>query len=84
MSETIDPKVLTKYMREYADQQLQKEAIVDVQKSVIESASDKLGIEKGKFKELADLYFMYEYKPEKFEKVEAKAESVDLIKNLGG
>ena len=78
----IDVKQLKKYAQEYSDAQLEKEAQADLQKSVIESASEALGIEKADFRQYADLYYKRTYQPEKFEKVEGMLDKVDVIRNL--
>lgn len=78
----IDVKQLKKYAQEYSDAQLEKEAQVDLQKSIIESASEKLDMDKAEFRQYADLYYKKNYKPEAFEKIEGMAEKVDVIKGL--
>lgn len=78
----IDVKQLKKYAQEYSDAQLEKEAQADLQKSIIESASEVMGLDKAEFRQYADLYFKKNYKPEAFEKIEGMAEKVDVIKGL--
>lgn len=78
----INVKDLKKYAQEYSDAQLEKEAQADLQKSIIESASEVMGLDKGEFRQYADLYFKKNYKPEAFEKIEGMAEKVDVIKGL--
>ena len=78
----INTKELKKYAQEYADAQLEKEAQADLQKSIIESASESLGMDKAEFRQYADLYYKHVYKPELFQKVEGMAEKVDVIKGL--
>lgn len=78
----INTKEFTKYMTEWSDAQLEKESQVDLQKSIVETASDKLQMDKAEFRQYADLYFKKNYKPEAFSKVEGMAEKVDVIKGL--
>ena len=82
MTDVINAKDLKKYAVEYADAQLEKEAQADLQKSVIETAAEKLGMSKGDFKQYADLYYKCVYKPEAFAKIEDMAEKADVVKNL--
>lgn len=78
----INTKELKKYAQEFADAQLEKEAQADLQKSIIESASESMGIDKADFRQYADLYYKKNYKPELFEKIEGLGEKVDVIKGL--
>jgi len=78
----INVKDLKKYAQEWSNSQLEKESQGDLQKSIVETASEKLGIEKVDFRQYADLYFKLTYKPELFEKIEGMAEKVDVIKGL--
>lgn len=78
----INTKELKKYAQEFSDAQLEKEAQADLQKSIIESASEKLDMDKTEFRQYADLYYKKNYKPEAFEKIEGMAEKVDVIKGL--
>ena len=78
----VNVKELKKYAQEWSDSQLEKEAQGDLQKSIVETASEKLGIEKADFRQYADLYYKLTYKPELFSKIEGMAEKVDVIKGL--
>lgn len=78
----INTKDLTKYMTEWSNAQLEKESQADLQKSIVETASEKLGMEKAEFRQYADLYYKKNYKIEAFEKIEGMAEKVDVIKGL--
>lgn len=83
MEETvINVKELKKYLVEFSDARLEEEAQKDLMKSIVETASEKLDIDKAKFKEYATLYFLRVYKPEAFAKQEAKVESLEVIKSL--
>ena len=78
----INTKDLTKYMTEWSNAQLEKESQADLQKSIVETASEKLDMEKVEFRQYADLFYKKNYKPDAFSKVEGMAEKVDVIKGL--
>lgn len=78
----IDTKQLKKYATEYSDAQLEKEAQGDLQKSIIETAAESLGMEKAEFRQYADLFYKKVYKPEVFAKAEAMGEIVEVVKSL--
>ena len=67
---------------EWSNAQLEKEAQSDLQKSIVETCSSKLDMEKAEFRQYADLYYKKNYKIEAFEKIEGMAEKVDVIKGL--
>ena len=67
---------------EWSNAQLEKEAQSDLQKSIVETCSTKLDMDKAEFRQYADLYFKHVYKPDAFSKVEGMAEKVDVIKGL--
>ena len=78
----IDTKQLKKYASEWSDAQLEKESQNDLQKSIIETAAESLGMEKAEFRQYADLYYKKNYKPDAFAKTEALGEVVEVVKNL--
>lgn len=67
---------------EWSNAQLEKEAQSDLQKSIVETCSAKLDMDKAEFRQYADLYYKKTYQPEKFEKVEGMLDKVDVIKGL--
>jgi len=77
----IDSK-LKGYIREFCDAQLEKEAQAELQKSVVESAVDNTDMEKATFKDIANLYYLRTYKPEQFQKAQAKAELLEIVEGI--
>ncbi|QDP66561.1 MAG: hypothetical protein Tp1111DCM1126091_67 [Prokaryotic dsDNA virus sp.] len=78
----INTKELKKYAQEWSDSQLEKESQADLQKSIVETAAEKLDMDKAEFRQYADLFYKKNYKPDAFSKVEGMAEKVDVIKGL--
>jgi len=83
MSEhVVNLKDLKKYAIEYSDAKIEQDAQADVMKSVVESASEKLGVDKAKFREYAVLYYLKHYDGEKFTKQVEKIDSIEIINSL--
>ena len=78
----INTKELKKYAQEFANSQLEKDSQSDLQKSIVETASEKIGMSKAEFKDIATLYYLKNYKPDSYVKAQTKAGLLEIVEGI--
>ena len=78
----MNERDLVKYFKEYSDSQLKVDSEKELQKSIADTAEEKLNIKKAEFNALAKLYYLKNYDIDKFSKAEEKAEYIERIIEL--